>query len=94
MLPTLAIQGSFTLALAIGAEATISFLGFGIQPPESSWGNLLNGSRDYLLQGKWWLLAFPAAIIVLAVFGFNMIGDGLRDILDPRRRTRAPGVVE
>jgi peptide/nickel transport system permease protein len=94
VLPTLVIQASFSLALAIGAEATISFLGFGIRPPESSWGNLLNGSRDYLLQGKWWLLAFPAAIIVVAVFAFNMIGDGLRDILDPRQRSRMAAGVE
>jgi peptide/nickel transport system permease protein len=92
--PALVIQASFSLALAISAEATISFLGFGIQPPQSSWGNLLNASRDYLLQGKWWLLVFPAAIIVLAVFAFNILGDALRDLLDPHHRSRAVGPLE
>jgi len=88
VLPPLLIQGSFSIALAIGVEATVSFLGFGIQPPDASWGNLLTGSRDYILAGKWWLLAFPAAVIVLAVFAFNLLGDGLRDWLDPRQRAR------
>lgn len=87
--PALVIQASFSLALAISAEATISFLGFGIQPPQSSWGNLLNASQEYLLQGKWWLLVFPAAIIVFAVFAFNILGDALRDLLDPQHRSRA-----
>jgi ABC-type dipeptide/oligopeptide/nickel transport system permease subunit len=88
VLPALVIQAAFTLAVAIGAEAIVSFLGFGIQPPESSWGTMLNGARDYLLEGAWWLLAFPAAIIVFSVFSFNVLGDGLRDLLDPRHRSR------
>jgi ABC-type dipeptide/oligopeptide/nickel transport system permease subunit len=85
VLPPLVIQASFSVALAISVEATVSFLGFGIQPPEPSWGNMLTGSRDYILGGKWWLIFFPATVIVLAVFAFNLLGDGLRDWLDPRQ---------
>lgn len=88
ILASLVIQASFSLALAIGAEATISYLGFGIQPPESSWGNLLTGGQQYILEGDWWLVAFPSAIIVVAVFAFNLLGDGLRDLLDPKQRSK------
>lgn len=88
ILPPLVIQASFSLALAIGAEATISFLGFGIQPPQSSWGNLLTGGQEYILGGNWWLVAFPSAIIIVAVFAFNLLGDGLRDLLDPKQRSK------
>jgi ABC-type dipeptide/oligopeptide/nickel transport system permease subunit len=86
VVPALVIQASFSLAVAIGSEAVVSFLGFGIQPPAASWGNLLNGAQDYLVLGAWWLLAFDAAIIVFAVLAFNIVGDGLRDLLDPRHR--------
>ena len=88
MVPSLVIQASFLLAIAVGLEATVSFLGFGIQPPESSWGTLLNGSNDYILSGNWWLIVFPVAIIVVAVFAFNLLGEGLRDVLDPKRRSK------
>ena len=91
VLPALVIQAAFTLAVAIGAEAIVSFLGFGIQPPQSSWGTMLNGARNFLVEGDWWLLAFPAAVIVFAVFSFNVLGDGLRDLLDPRHRARVGG---
>jgi peptide/nickel transport system permease protein len=88
ILASLVIQASFSLALAIGAEATISYLGFGIQPPQSSWGNLVTGGQQYILEGDWWLVAFPSAIIVVAVFAFNLLGDGLRDLLDPKQRSK------
>jgi peptide/nickel transport system permease protein len=91
VLPALVIQAAFTLAVAIGAEAIVSFLGFGIQPPQASWGTMLNGARNYVIEGDWWLLAFPAAIIVFAVFSFNVLGDGLRDLLDPRHRSSVVG---
>ena len=82
----MAIQCSFSLAVVIGAEATVSFLGYGIEPPAASWGTLLNGSEDYILSGNWWLVVFPTAAILVAVFAFNLLGEGLRDLLDPKSR--------
>lgn len=89
MVSPLAIQASFALSLAISVEATVSFLGFGVQPPNASWGNLLTDAQNYIFQGKWWLIVFPCAIIVIAVIAFNLCGDGLRDALDPKQRTRS-----
>jgi peptide/nickel transport system permease protein len=71
---------------AILAEPSLSFLGFGVPPPRPSWGAMLSGSgRTYMLQAPW-MAIFPGIAISLAVFGFNMLGDALRDILDPRLR--------
>jgi peptide/nickel transport system permease protein len=64
-------------------EAALSFLGLGTQPPEASWGNMLSEARNYIYQSVW-LSVFPGAAIMLVVLGFNFLGDGLRDILDPR----------
>jgi peptide/nickel transport system permease protein len=71
------------LGTAILAEAALSFLGLGTQPPEASWGGMLNTARSYI-DAAWWLSVFPGAAIMLVVLGFNFLGDGLRDILDPR----------
>ena len=71
------------LGSAILAEAALSFLGLGTQPPEASWGGMLNTARSYI-DAAWWLSVFPGAAIMLVVLGFNFLGDGLRDILDPR----------
>jgi peptide/nickel transport system permease protein len=71
------------LSVAILAEAALSFLGLGTQPPEASWGGMLNTSRTYVDIDPW-LSIFPGAAIMIAVLGFNLLGDGLRDILDPR----------
>jgi peptide/nickel transport system permease protein len=71
------------LGTAILAEAGLSFLGLGTQPPEASWGGMLNTARSYI-DLAWWLSVFPGLAIMLAVLGFNFLGDGLRDILDPR----------
>ena len=71
------------LGTAILSEAALSFLGLGTQPPEASWGGMLNTARSYI-DIAWWLSVFPGAAIMLAVMGFNFLGDGLRDILDPR----------
>ncbi|MFC1958125.1 ABC transporter permease subunit [Chloroflexota bacterium] len=68
------------------AEATISFLGFGIPPPEPSWGGMLSESgRRYMLTAPWMAL-WPGVALAVVVYGINMLGDGLRDILDPRLR--------
>jgi peptide/nickel transport system permease protein len=71
------------LSVAILAEAALSFLGLGTQPPEASWGSMLNTSRAYLDFAPWYSI-FPGAAIAIVVLGFNFLGDGLRDILDPR----------
>lgn len=78
---TLAIPG------AILTESTLSFLGFGIQPPTASWGNMLNPAfREMRDTGSWWIGAFPGLMIALTVLSFNFLGDGLRDALDPRSK--------
>jgi peptide/nickel transport system permease protein len=71
------------LSVAILAEAALSFLGLGTQPPEASWGSMLSTSRSYLDFAPWYSI-FPGAAIMVVVLGFNFLGDGLRDILDPR----------
>ena len=77
------IQTTLSLAFAILAESALSFLGLGAQPPTPSWGLMLNEGRDFFTQASW-LAIFPGAAITLAVLGFNLLGDGLRDVLDPR----------
>jgi peptide/nickel transport system permease protein len=73
------------LGNAILAEAALSFLGLGIQPPEASWGSMLNFGMQFLRDAPW-LTIFPGIAIFLTVLGFNLIGDGLRDAMDPRLR--------
>lgn len=80
----LIVQAAFTLALAISAEAAVSFLGLGVQPPEASWGNMLADARRFVILGAWWLVVFPSLAIAVAVLSFNLLGDALRDALDPR----------
>jgi peptide/nickel transport system permease protein len=80
------------LATAILTEAALSFLGLGTQPPEASWGNMLSEARGYVYQSVW-MSVFPGAAIMLLVLGFNFLGDGLRDVLDPRLGPRGGGVV-
>jgi len=74
---------SFGVAGAILLESGLSFLGLGVQPPTPSWGNILTSGKDYQ-ETAWWLSAFPGNAIFITVLCFNMIGDGLRDVLDPR----------
>jgi peptide/nickel transport system permease protein len=77
------VAATLTVARAILLEAYVSFLGYGIQPPLPSWGNMLNGAQQYL-QSAPWLAIVPGVAITLAVTSFNFIGDGLRDALDAR----------
>lgn len=79
-----ATAGGF--AMAIAAEAGISFLGFGVTPPNPSWGVMVSEGRSYL-QASWWMLVFPGISTLLAVFAFNLLADGLRDAMDPRHET-------
>ena len=79
------VQMTFTFATAIISEASLSFLGAGIPSPAPSWGGMLNEARIYLYAG-WWMVVFPAIFTALSVLGFNLFGDGLRDLLDPKLR--------
>lgn len=77
------VQATLTVATAIIAEASLSFLGLGQQPPAASWGSMLNVAKNFLSQAPW-MAMWPGAAIFLVVIGFNLLGDGLRDALDPR----------
>src|SRR5262249_30196588 len=79
------VQATFNLSTAIMVEAALSFLGLGVQPPAPSWGSMLSEARS-LMELDPWLAVAPGAAITIAVLGFNLFGDGLRDILDPRLR--------
>jgi peptide/nickel transport system permease protein len=81
------VAATLNVARAILLESYISFLGYGIQPPTPSWGNMLNNAQEYLATSPW-LAIFPGVAITLAVTGFNFLGDGLRDALDPRLDVR------
>lgn len=82
------VQAAIGMAGAILAEATMSFLGLGVPPPTASWGSMLNDARAHLLDAPH-LVIFPALAVMIAVLSFNFIGDGLRDLLDPRSRIEA-----
>ncbi len=85
IVPPVLVQATLAIATAIIAEASLSFLGLGQQPPAPSWGSMLNSAQRFLTQAPW-LAIFPGAAIFAAVLAFNLVGDGLRDALDPRRR--------
>lgn len=82
------VQTSLSLAFAILSEAALSFLGLGIQPPNPSWGGMLFDAQGFMSQA-WWMSVFPGAAIFVTVLAFNLLGDGLRDVLDPKQRTLA-----
>jgi peptide/nickel transport system permease protein len=79
----LLVHLTFIFAYAILAEAALSFLGVGVQPPLASWGNIIAEGRDYATEA-WWVMLFPGIAISLAALGMNLLGDALRDVLDPR----------
>lgn len=83
IVPPLLVQATLTIATAIIAEASLSFLGLGQQPPAPSWGSMLNTAKAFLEQAPW-MAMWPGLAIFLVVLGFNLFGDGLRDALDPR----------
>ena len=83
--PSIIVVASLQFSQFIVAEAAISFLGFGVQPPTPAWGSMLSESRDFLYIA-WWLAAFPGAALALTALGVNLVGDWLRDTLDPKLR--------
>ena len=85
ILPPMIVQATLAIAAAIIAEAALSFLGLGQQPPAPSWGSMLNTAQRFLTQAPW-MAVFPGVAIFVTVLAFNLLGDGLRDALDPRSR--------
>ncbi|WP_419760109.1 ABC transporter permease [Acidisoma sp.] len=87
ILPTMMVQASLNMGWAILNAAGLSFIGLGVRPPTPEWGIMVSEGASYMISGEWWTFVFPGAALVIAVFCFNMLGDGLRDMADPRKRT-------
>lgn len=87
LLPPMAVQVSLNMGWAILNAAGLSFIGLGVRPPTPEWGIMVAEGAQYIVSGEWWVALFPGAVLMLAVFSFNLLGDALRDLLDPRRRT-------
>lgn len=83
------VHSTMLVANAIIAEASLSFLGLGIQPPDPSWGGMLADAKTYVSSGEWWMTVFPGLLIFCTVCAFNVLGDFLRDLLDPREGSKA-----
>ncbi len=86
ILPPMMVQASLNMGWAILNAAGLSFIGLGVRPPTPEWGIMVSEGASFIISGEWWTFVFPGAALVLAVFCFNLLGDGLRDLLDPRRR--------
>ena len=82
------VQGTLLVAIGIVIEASISFVGLGVQPPQPSWGTMLSDARSAIYSGEWWLPVFPGLAISLTVIGFNLLGDAVRELFDPRSEAR------
>lgn len=85
-LPPIIVQATLAMGYALLTMAALSFIGLGIQPPQSEWGSMTAEGAQFIVTGEWWLFLFPGLAIVLMVLSFNLIGDSLRDFLDPRMR--------
>lgn len=82
------VQGTLLVAIGIVVEASVSFVGLGVQPPQASWGSMLSDARNAIYSGEWWLPVFPGLAISITVIGFNLLGDAVRDLFDPRSEAR------
>ncbi|MGJ4889430.1 ABC transporter permease [Bradyrhizobium sp. HKCCYLRH3099] len=78
------VQATLLIGVGIVVEASLSFVGLGVEPPNPSWGGMLADARKYIFSGEWWTYVFPGLAISLSVIGFNLLGDALRELLDPR----------
>jgi peptide/nickel transport system permease protein len=85
-LPPIIVQATLAMGYALLTMAALSFIGLGIRPPQSEWGSMTAEGAQYIVTGEWWLFLFPGLAIVIMVLAFNLIGDSLRDFLDPRMR--------
>ena len=86
-LPPMMVQVSLNMGWAILNAAGLSFIGLGVRAPAAEWGIMVAEGATYIVSGEWWLALFPGAALMIAVFCFNLLGDGLRDLVDPQRRT-------
>ena len=87
IMPIMMVQISLTMGYAILNAAGLSFIGLGVKPPTPEWGIMVAEGAANIISGEWWVAFFPGAALMIAVFCFNLLGDGLRDIVDPQRRT-------
>ena len=87
VLPVMMVHVSLNMGWAILNAAGLSFIGLGVRPPTPEWGIMVAEGATYIVSGEWWLAMFPGLVLMLAVFCFNLLGDGLRDLIDPRMRT-------
>ena len=87
VMPLMMVQVSLTLGYAILNAAGLSFIGLGVRPPTAEWGIMVAEGASFIVSGEWWVALFPGLFLMAAVFCFNLMGDGLRDIVDPRLRT-------
>jgi len=87
ILPPMTVQVSLNMGWAILNAAGLSFIGLGVRPPAAEWGIMVAEGAQYIVSGEWWIALFPGLVLMLAVFCFNLLGDSLRDLVDPRRRT-------
>ena len=83
-LSPIVVRATLGLGFAVLTAASLSFLGLGVKPPEAEWGAMVADGREFIVSGQWWISTFPGLAIMSAVSGFNLLGDGLRDLLDPR----------
>lgn len=83
----LLVKATLGLGSAILVVSSLSFMGMGVQPPTPEWGNMISDARSFIITGQWWIATFPGIAIMTSILGFNLVGDGVRDILDPRNRT-------
>src|SRR6202522_277357 len=87
VMPIMVVQMSLTMGYAILNAAGLSFIGLGVRPPTAEWGIMVAEGAGFMVSGEWWIAFFPGAALMVAVFCFNLLGDGMRDIVDPQRRT-------
>jgi peptide/nickel transport system permease protein len=87
IMPIMIVQMSLTMGYAILNAAGLSFIGLGVRPPTAEWGIMVAEGAAFMVSGEWWIAFFPGAALMIAVFCFNLLGDGMRDIVDPSRRT-------
>jgi len=87
IMPLMVVQVSLTLGYAILNAAGLSFIGLGVRPPTAEWGIMVADGASFIVSGEWWAALFPGLVLMAAVFCFNLMGDGLRDMVDPRMRT-------
>jgi peptide/nickel transport system permease protein len=87
IMPIMVVQMSLTMGCAILNAAGLSFIGLGVRPPTAEWGIMVAEGASFMVSGEWWIALFPGLALMIAVFCFNLLGDGLRDIVDPQRRT-------